>query len=624
MTVGVDVQLRDLMSGPAHDAAAAADDLMGSMRNLVAPFGAVETATTRLARAEIEAAAATARLINAQRSGDGMAEAMAKEIRDLASDNLALARAEKTAADATRRLADELNGQIEVPSFDEGTQDLMSFEDVLSAIGPEGKAVAATLAVMGAAFGALAYPVASAASQLSTWRATFTAVLGSQAAGEAATERLVELYRRTGSDVDELNETFTAFSKAGIPEQYVDQLVLIREGLQATSREGETFKETIRQAWSDVGSGGVVSAERVAALGEVFGGTGRVFEAIANASGNSADEIRRQFSEGQFRDVEAITRAGIELGEGFVGAAIASRGPLGALSTAANAFLLDISKGVDLGGITSWISELQQSGTFKEITAAVTELVTEISKSIGVFFGAADGQMQWADIADTALGTIRSLTAGFRYLKPHVERLGQAFGAAGNLATMAWIGFTALVGWTTIAGTAVLGLMSIVPAAIMSVATALMDMGKSFMDQGAQLAANLTAGFANGITAGIGQVMAAGAQMATAVTSTVGGMLQVHSPSRVFEQLGRFTAEGMAVGIEGGADAPQLAARDMARGVVAGGASGTGGGARGSVTVTFEAGSVVVQGASGDLSSLEEQLRIVLERALGGAVPEAA
>lgn len=60
---------------------------------------------------------------------------------------------------------------------------------------------------------------------------------------------------------------------------------------------------------------------------------------------------------------------------------------------------------------------------------------------------------------------------------------------------------------------------------------------------------NLCAGLANGIIAGSDMPVNAAAQMASAVVDTVNGALEVHSPSRVFYEIGDYLMQGLSQGI---------------------------------------------------------------------------
>ena len=61
---------------------------------------------------------------------------------------------------------------------------------------------------------------------------------------------------------------------------------------------------------------------------------------------------------------------------------------------------------------------------------------------------------------------------------------------------------------------------------------------------------NASVGLANGINARAGEALSAAQSLAEQVTAIMREALQIHSPSRVFEQMGEFTGAGFALGIE--------------------------------------------------------------------------
>ena len=64
------------------------------------------------------------------------------------------------------------------------------------------------------------------------------------------------------------------------------------------------------------------------------------------------------------------------------------------------------------------------------------------------------------------------------------------------------------------------------------------------------LGENASVGLANGINARAGEALSAAQSLAEQVTAIMREALQIHSPSRVFEQMGEFTGAGFALGIE--------------------------------------------------------------------------
>ncbi|KAB7520950.1 hypothetical protein F8C76_18250, partial [Flagellimonas olearia] len=61
---------------------------------------------------------------------------------------------------------------------------------------------------------------------------------------------------------------------------------------------------------------------------------------------------------------------------------------------------------------------------------------------------------------------------------------------------------------------------------------------------------NLAYGLANGIYAGSSSVVNAVASMCAAAVNQATADLGIHSPSKVFEELGGYTAEGFGIGYE--------------------------------------------------------------------------
>jgi hypothetical protein len=68
----------------------------------------------------------------------------------------------------------------------------------------------------------------------------------------------------------------------------------------------------------------------------------------------------------------------------------------------------------------------------------------------------------------------------------------------------------------------------------------------------AELGANLVDGLVEGITAGVGRVIAAVKGLGQSAMATLKSTLGIASPSKVFAEFGSFTAEGFAQGVEGG------------------------------------------------------------------------
>lgn len=185
-------------------------------------------------------------------------------------------------------------------------------------------------------------------------------------------------------------------------------------------------------------------------------------------------------------------------------------------------------------------------------------------------------------------------------------------------------------GWAAAALAPLLSLGNTLFSALQGVIAGLMTAGTS-------MGTNLWAGFVQGIEAGIARVTDAGTRLADAAKSAVSTSLIIQSPSRVMAEMGGYTAQGFAQGVDGGAGqvdasmralvappAPVLPALASTRGAAAG--------AGGSFSVSV--GPIYVAGHGGDDEAkgddlgqrIAEKVRDMLEDMLAqsGAGPQPA
>lgn len=101
----------------------------------------------------------------------------------------------------------------------------------------------------------------------------------------------------------------------------------------------------------------------------------------------------------------------------------------------------------------------------------------------------------------------------------------------------------------------------------------------------------IIAGLVDGIIGGIGAVVGAITQLGAAAVDALSSVLDINSPSKVFEGLGAFTSEGFAEGVTGASPQVNTAVGDMAGGAAAtaagAGAGGAGGKSPASVIINF-------------------------------------
>lgn len=125
------------------------------------------------------------------------------------------------------------------------------------------------------------------------------------------------------------------------------------------------------------------------------------------------------------------------------------------------------------------------------------------------------------------------------------------------------------------------------------------------------IASNMIQGLADGITGGASKVVEAMRSVVTSAIKTATTLLDSHSPSRVFEQLGKYTTEGFAQGVTSSAGEAQSAMQSMvAPPAVAAGAAGGGGN-------TFQ---ITVNASGGDAEEIARAVRRVVLDILEGNV----
>lgn len=179
--------------------------------------------------------------------------------------------------------------------------------------------------------------------------------------------------------------------------------------------------------------------------------------------------------------------------------------------------------------------------------------------------------------------------------------------------------FVALVGIAVVVGAALASLGAIlvgIPAAVMGLAgviAAAVVAGIAYLvslaDAGYQAASDLISGLVGGITSGAGAVYSALQNLAAGMTSTIKSALGISSPSKVFAQLGDFTAQGFAQGVDSGSGKVDQAVTSMVskpEAAPSGGKSSQAGG------VVIENNTFIFQGVEGG-SDIEARLLALMD-----------
>lgn len=382
--------------------------------------------------------------------------------------------------------------------------------------------------------------------------------------------------------------------------------------------------------------------------------TAKVIDQLALKLGKGRAEIYKMITAGKItgeQGIEAIIAAITKMGTGNLGEAAeqAAQKSLGGLLNGIRTRLqfipLEIAKALDnSAGIEAVMQAMRtlmagvdptKSAGMKQLLGSAGRFADELFKQL---FGAAGDKSAGSTIQKILVRSaeiVDTLTEGLKIVGPIVkealggfgEGFGEAYdvireiggslleafggdrqaainGAAKAARVMGKIMGYLVVGLGLAAGGvmflietfaalafAVLSSGAIVVAAVSAWWDEIKATGSSLMDAGMSLGTNLWAGFVQGIESGIARVTDAASRLANAAKSAVGNALTIQSPSRVMMEMGGYTAEGFAQGVDDGAGQVDASMRDL----VAPPAPVLGqGGASTSSTSTFSVGGITV------------------------------
>ena len=318
-------------------------------------------------------------------------------------------------------------------------------------------------------------------------------------------------------------------------------------------------------------------------------GQGLMQAVVAAGSLATTSSMIRQFAEGLKQLPTAANQTGAAL-QTFASSALASLAGLAGASVFISAFASQLtSLGATMAVLVA--SSAMASALFTGLSAGFTALVGVVT-SLGTALGTIPPQL--SAISGATAGAV----AGMAQLASSGPAVAAGFAAIGVAAATALLGLSAGMAQATVsvlagtaqmttAVTAMVGSMSTAgQAAGLGVATGVVS-GISTGTSGAvsamnammsavQAAGKAGVGVMQGIGAQIGNGLAAGMLSALgAVTAAANALVeqanraaqakaQIHSPSRLFrDQVGRYIAQGMAVGIEKNAYHAENAMGDM-------------------------------------------------------------
>lgn len=508
-----------------------------------------------------------------------------------------------------------------------------------------------SLALAATAMGALS--VAGVGFALSTASAktnlgiALQSILGSKDAAAKVAAEIENLAAKTPFEQKDVAGSVKTLLAAGYEAKDAFKIFTALGDATAMSGFDPAQLEGMTRAMAKLRGDGKLTGEVLQQVSDNSGGLvgkGRILEELAQITGKSRVEVQKALSAGKI-DADVGSKAIVEairknLSGGTLGGAMekmAQEIP-GLLSTLRDNLTSGLIPSVDDNAGFSAVRKMLQS-----LVAASDRAKPFLQQAFGRLFSAVLGGADFSNsqgVFESVFATIGrgvNLVAGvietvtpyakaFAYgflvglqrvrdsLVPVGAALSKLFGGVSGgdmlvsvfvrlgegLAVVLAIG-AGVVGF--LAG--VMGLVSAVGVAVVSAFTAvigvysdLIEAWNSFslVDAGTQLMAGLAQGITNGLDSVLSSVTSAG----QAVIDRVKAVFGIHSPSKVFEELGGFTAEGFQVGLEGGQSGVQQAMQaTLAPSVPAtsAAAGGAGGGLSGGVTV--QVGDIVINARTG-------------------------
>jgi hypothetical protein len=408
--------------------------------------------------------------------------------------------------------------------------------------------------------------------------------------GAEGVEALAKLFEgRTRYSGEQIKRAVLPLLDIGLTNDngLITSLATVAADLETRSGGRQKLNESL-EGFAMLAKRGQISPKMLAPLGI---GTKEYFTALATALHTDIDDAKARAKKGQVDSALALsTLVGVvqaKEGGQIGGAALAGGATLG--GTLAR-----------LGNIKETLfSQLADTPGLNKLQGLLDDIFTKLSGPEGraamVQLGDAIGTV--ADGARTAGAFISTLSDAVQTAAPFVAAAALGFAAyriaviaaeAPSLLYAAALGTVAIwEGVATAAQTALNIAMSLNPIGLLvaGVAIAAVLIWKYWepisgffsglwetvsgfagrVYQGAiDIGANLIEGIVNGITGALHYVEDAVGHLGDAIVGKLKGVLGIHSPSRVFMDLGGFTSEGFALGIEQGGDrVSQAASRTM-------------------------------------------------------------
>ena len=542
------VALRDLVSGPAGDALRTVNQLRAALGALEstkttvgggAAGGRAVGGRTRGTSSSAERNAAFRRLQAAQREEEKFTayriRLMRKEVAEREkAEQQQLAAELKRIREATRAEAAAARTRKQIQdAADKERARATSIKS--SSLGGIGGALGVGLGV-GAAVGVATYVGGQAidtAQQIENARLRFTALLGSTERANVEIKDAFRIAEKTVFDPREVLEGLARLAtnfKNDDTRRYI--FASISDFVTASGKGNEGLERAVKAINDVAAKGRLQASELTTQLSELGLGSTAVYAEIATilkikgkTEAERNQKVIKLISKGEVTSnvgIQAITNAMRTLAGG---------GPAGKFAV--------------------------------ESSDTLTGLLSNISGGFATLFAVSNID-KWP-----ALITLKDALRGIAGFFSVDSKEGQTFAAVLRVLTgAAATTLSAMISLFTVPAKYSLKLIGAI--ADLADASGLTDLVSRWVDLGA----NLVDGLVQGITSRASRVYDALGNLASGAVDTIRQKLQIQSPSRVMMQLGSYTGEGFAKGIEGGAARVTSASRLLSD-AAAGGVSRT-------------------------------------------------
>ncbi len=502
------------------------------------------------------------------------------------------------------------------------------FGAVSKGLGVVAGAAAATttalLAVAGAAAGALGAGgnlLLDAQKYRDTTEAALKFQLGSAEAAKKTMGFLAGISRATGQDRRAVTEQFSQLVGSGLTTGESEQLVQLAASLKVASGGKEVGVGKLGDALLSLKKNEVLTVEKSFAGLIDAGGQNRVYEALAKqlnikSAGLDPVAVKRLVDRRLSGENGGMGLRGQKAVDLFakINLEVAGENAFGGLQKAFQA--TTVTGAIDL--IKQRLKDLFEDANAAPIMARLLGLLNRVAGALDPASASgkqllatldrliAGGADLWDVVAPLVQAFGEGFGAGFMEAADTVSELVGVLGvgqgsAAGFGDALRTIG-TAL-GYVVVGIGAGLGAIAYLEAKLAGIAAFVVGAGSS-------IGLALIDGITSGLDSAKAKLVARLESLAQLLPDSVRKLLQIRSPSRVMMQLGAYSAEGFAQGVErGGPSVERAAASGVTEPTLRAAVAAPGGGR--SVSFTIAAGAVVIQGGN---YNAEELARLVDER----------